>query len=61
VSKGEADKMGDDRRARDIDAALDTASRCRLDASIYRQLGFAVFAQWLSDNAKAAESWATRR
>ena len=41
-------------RERDIDAALETASRCREDASIYRQLGFDTLARWLTDNAKAA-------
>ena len=45
--------MTDATRARDIDAALDTASRCRRDASIYRQMGFEVLAHWLIENAKA--------
>jgi hypothetical protein len=48
-------------RERDIDAALETASNCRRDASIYRQMGFTVLAQWLIENAKAAEKWATKR
>ena len=48
-------------RERDIDAALETASRCREDASIYRQLGFDTLARWLTDNAKAAERWASKR
>lgn len=53
--------MDDDRRERDIDAALETASECRRDASVYRQLGFFTLATWLMENAKAAERWATRR
>ena len=51
----------DPTRERDIDAALETASNCRRDASIYRQLGFAELARWLLKNATAAEKWATKR
>jgi hypothetical protein len=48
-------------REEEIDAALETASKCRLDASVYRQLGFLVLADWLTKNAAAAERWATKR
>ncbi len=48
-------------REKEIDAALETASNCRRDASIMRQLGFAAYAQWLLNNAKQAERWAAKR
>lgn len=40
-----------------INAAMETASNCRRDASIMRQAGFKVYAQWLLSNAKNAERW----
>jgi hypothetical protein len=49
-------------RERDIDAALETASNCRRDAAIYRQMKmFPELVKWLIENAKAAERWATKR
>jgi hypothetical protein len=45
-------------RERDMDAALDTAARCRLEASRLSQMGFKVSAKWHLENAKAAERWA---
>ncbi len=49
-----------DRAAADIDAALETASNCRLEASRLKQCGpmFAILVKWHLDNAKAAERWA---
>lgn len=47
-------------RSEEIDAALETASRCRLQASRAKQLGFIEFARWLNKNAGNAESWAAR-
>lgn len=48
---------------RDIDAALETASSCRLEASRLKQCGtqFVTLAKWHLDNAKAAERWAVKR
>jgi hypothetical protein len=49
-------------RERDIDAALETASACRMDASMIKQTGlWPDYAKWLLENAKAAERWATKR
>jgi hypothetical protein len=48
-------------RERDIDAAIETASRCREDASRMRQAGFVENAKWLLQNAKEAEKWAAKR
>ncbi|MDR3533976.1 MAG: hypothetical protein P4L90_25850 [Rhodopila sp.] len=47
----------------DIDAALETASNCRLEASRLKQCGpmFAIPVKWHLDNAKAAERWAVKR
>lgn len=46
---------------RDIDAALETASNCRLAASQFKQMGFSVLTDWHTENAKAAERWAVVR
>jgi hypothetical protein len=49
-------------RDRDIDAALETAAACRVEASPIRQTGiFAEYARWLLENARAAERWAVKR
>jgi hypothetical protein len=50
-------------KERDIDAAMETASNCRLEASKLRQAGpqFATLAKWHLENAKAAEKWAVKR
>lgn len=54
--------MSDDSNTeRDVDAAMETASRCRQDASIFRQAGMTDYAKWLLENAKAAERWAVQR
>lgn len=46
---------------REIDEAMETASRCRLLSSQVRQLGlFDAYADWLRDNAKGAERWAVK-
>jgi hypothetical protein len=59
---GEAQMTDDDRRERDIDAALDTAAACRGEASRIRQTRmFPEYAKWLEENAKAAEKWAAKR
>lgn len=48
-------------RSDEIDAALETASNCRLEASRMKQLGFKELAKWFLQNAKAAEKWAITR
>ena len=42
---------------RDMEAAIEEIAACRLSASKYRQAGFVAYADWLSQNAKAAERW----
>lgn len=48
-------------REEEIDAAMETAAKCRADASTYRQIGWKIYADWLLANAKAAERWAAKR
>ena len=48
-------------REQEIDAALETASNCRRDASIMKQAGFIEYARWLLSNVKQAERWAAKR
>lgn len=48
-------------RAEEIDAAMETASRCRRVASVYRQIGFKELAKEILRNAANAEKWAAKR
>ena len=51
-----------DFRERDIDAAMETASACRVEASKLKQCKvFPEYQRWLLENAKAAERWAMKR
>lgn len=45
---------------RDMEAAMDCISGCRLEASRWRQIGFVVWADYLDQNANGAEKWLVR-
>lgn len=48
--------------AEEIQAAMETVSNCRLEASRLRQCKlFPNYVKWLIDNANAAERWAAKR
>lgn len=49
--------MASDLAMRDLEAAADTITACRLKASEYRQMGCDNLAKYLQDNAKTAERW----
>jgi hypothetical protein len=43
------------------EAAMDTIAACREDEPKIRRAGFAAYADWLKDNARAAERWLVRK
>lgn len=43
------------------ECAMDTISACRLDEPKMRKAGFIAYADWLKENAKAAERWLVRK
>lgn len=57
---GGCTRRGNMDKSDEIDAALETASQCRVDAAKFGK-GFPALAQWLRKNAQQAERWAVWR